>query len=144
MKLVMVASACSPIVDNRGHVEQSLDLSQVIKGQSSRDDVTALLGSPSARSDFGEEAWYYITAQKQTVGVFAPEITKQTVIEITFNDAGAVKDIRSYDKEQGKPVTLVEASTPASGHSLTFMEQLFGNFGKFGTPGRSINPGRGY
>lgn len=132
--------ACAPIIDTRGHTLQSMDTGQIIKGDSHREDVEAVLGSPSAKSTFGDESWYYITVQKETVGIFAPEITKQHVTEITFKKNGTVKDILAYEKEAGKPVRFVEKTTPAAGHSLTFMEQLLGNFGRFGTPGRQIDP----
>lgn len=142
MTVCLFVAACSPIVDNRGHSEQALDLSQIVKGQTTKEDVVALLGSPSAASDFGDPSWYYISAQKETVGIFEPEITKQKVTEIIFDEAGTVKAIVKYGKEKGKPVEIVGKETPAAGHSLTFMEQLLGNFGKFGTPGRDITPGR--
>ncbi len=120
-----------------------MDMSQIIKGQSSKEDVEALLGSPSAASDFGDPSWYYITAQKETVGVFSPEITKQDVTEIVFDKAGVVKGINTYDKKNGKPIEVVSKETPAAGHSLTFMEQLLGNLGRFGAPGRDISSGQG-
>lgn len=142
--LAAAAVACSPIIDNRGHSETQLDLSQVVKGQSTKDDVVALLGSPSSVSDFGDPSWYYISTQKETVGVFAPEIIKQQVVEIVFNDAGTVQEINEYGKEKGKPVEIVGKTTPSAGHSLTAIEQLLGNFGKFATPGRQIDPMRGY
>lgn len=140
---LLAAGACSPIVDNRGHSTQDLDLSQITPGTTRHEDVEALLGSPSLKSDYGD-VWYYVSAQKETSGVFAPEITKQKVIEISFDESGAVKDVAKYSKEDGKAVALVEKSTPSAGHSLTFMEQLLSNFGKFGTPGREITPGRSY
>jgi outer membrane protein assembly factor BamE (lipoprotein component of BamABCDE complex) len=141
---LLVVAACSPQVDNRGHTMQSMDLAQIVKGQSTEEDVRAVLGSPSATSNFGENSWYYITAQKTTVGPLAPEVTQQRVTQILFDDKGVVQEIKKYKKEDGKPVQLVERTTPSAGHSLGFMEQLLGNFGKFGTPGRQITPGRGY
>lgn len=138
--VLTMAVACSPMVDNRGHTKQSLDLSQVITGQSTKDDVVALLGSPSAMSDFGDPSWYYISAQKETVGIFEPEIKKQDVTEIVFDEAGVVKGINKYNKEKGKPIEIVEKETPAAGHSMTFMEQLLGNLGRVGSPGRGITP----
>lgn len=137
---MFMLGGCSPIIDTRGHTLQSMDTGQIIKGDSHREDVEAVLGSPSVKSTFGDESWYYITVQKETVGIFAPEITKQHVSEITFEKDGTVKDILAYEKEAGKPVSFVEKTTPAAGHSLTFMEQLLGNFGRFGTPGRQIDP----
>lgn len=119
-------------------------MSQIIKGQSTKEDVSALLGSPSSASDFGDPSWYYISVQKETVGVFEPEITKQSVTEIVFDESGKVSDIVEYDKKEGKPVEIVNKTTPSAGHSMTAIEQLLGNFGKFATPGRDITPGRGY
>jgi outer membrane protein assembly factor BamE (lipoprotein component of BamABCDE complex) len=143
VSVVLAATACSPIVDNRGHSAQSMDMTQIIRGQSSKEDVVALLGSPSAASDFGDASWYYITAQKETVGVFAPEITKQDVTEIVFDEADVVKGINTYGKEKGKPIEIVSKETPAAGHSLTFMEQFMGNLGRLGSPGRDISSGQG-
>lgn len=141
---LLLAAACSPVVDNRGHSGKALDLSQVVEGQSTKDDVQALLGSPSAISDFGDNSWYYISAQKERVGVFKPEITKQNVTEIVFNEAGVVQGINRFGKKDGKPIEVVNKTTPSAGHSMTALEQLLGNFGKFATPGREITPGRGY
>jgi len=143
MLLGLLAAACSPIVDNRGHSLQALDLSQITIGTSQREDVKAILGSPSLESDYGN-TWYYVTMQKETSGVLSPEITRQDITEISFDEAGTVSDIHKYSKKDGKPVELVEKSTPSAGHSLTFIEQLLGNVGRFGTPGRQIDPRRGY
>lgn len=141
---VLALTACTPIVDSRGHSPQAMDMSQIVEGQSTREDVMALLGSPSSSSDFGGTRWYYITSQKETVGVFAPEITKQKVTQIDFDEGGKVASIRTIGKDKGKEVEIVEKQTPSAGHSMTMMEQLLSNFGKFSTPGRQITPGRGY
>ena len=143
MTLVALLAACSPIVDNRGHSQQALDLSQITVGMTRKPDVEALLGSPSLKSDY-DNVWYYVSAQKETHGMFAPEVTKQKVTAIRFDESGAVKDIEKFSKKDGKPVQVVGKTTPSAGHSLTFMEQLLGNFGRFGTPGRQIDPTRGY
>lgn len=139
----LLAASCSPIVDNRGHATQTLDMSQVTPGTSRKADVQAVLGSPSMQSDYGN-VWYYVSVQKETAGILAPQVTKQQAVAIRFDEGGTVEEIETYDKEDGKPVALVGKNTPSAGHSLTFMEQLMSNFGKFATPGRQIDPGRGY
>lgn len=133
-------ASCSPIVDARGHNTAAEDFKQIIVKQSTSDDVRAILGSPSAKSNFGEETWYYIAQRKETEGPFAPKIADRHVYAIRFDANHVVADIAEYTKEAGKPVTMVEKTTPAEGNRLTFTKQLFGNFGRFSTPGRSIDP----
>lgn len=133
-------ASCSPIVDLRGHSAGQADYSQIIIGQSRADDVLALLGSPSARSSFGGSTWYYITEKKETRGMLAPEVIDQHVTAVHFDEAGTVADISTATEEAAKPVEFVEKTTPTEGRKLTAMEQLMGNFGRFNTPGREINP----
>ncbi len=136
--------ACSPIIDSRGHNTDEEDFKQIIPKQSTEDDVRAILGSPSSTSNFGAPTWYYITAHKETFGMLAPEITAQHVYAIHFDTNHVVTDIAQYTKDDSKPVALVRKTTPSEGNEITFIQQLFGNFGRFGTPGRTINPTTGH
>jgi outer membrane protein assembly factor BamE (lipoprotein component of BamABCDE complex) len=138
--MLALTASCSPIVDTRGHNEESADLSQIIVGQSRSDDVSALLGSPSAVSSFGDKIWYYITEKKETRGLLAPEIVDQKVTAVTFDENDAVKSIDEVGKGKAKHVDYVEKTTPTEGRTLSAMEQLMGNFGRFNTPGREIDP----
>lgn len=128
------------MVDARGHNEDDLDITQVIKGQTSADDVAALLGSPTSSSNFGESTWYYITAKQERIALFAPEITSQHVIAIQFDASNRVSDIRTYDLKDGKPVEIVKKTTPTEGHDMTIIEQMLGNLGRFNTPSRGVDP----
>ena len=136
----LCVAACSPIVDVRGHSTDIEDFKQIIPKQSTADDVRAVLGSPSATSTFGRETWYYITERKERMGPFPTEVVDQNVVAVHFNAAHVVADIATYDKDEAKNVTAVSKTTPAEGNELTIMKQLFGNFGRFATPGRAIDP----
>ena len=134
-------SACRPIVDTKGHTTDPEDFKQIIIGQSRADDVQALLGSPTTRSNFGDETWYYINERKETFGMWAPEVADQMVTAVHFNAAHTVTAIDSYTKADGKAVQVVEKKTPTEGRHLSVVEQLLGNVGKFGGgPGRQIDP----
>ena len=135
-----VLASCSPIVDLRGHSEEQADYSQIIPGQSSQDDVQAILGTPSAKSNFGDDTWYYITEKRETAGMLAPEITDQSVTAVRFDEAGLVAELSNTKKDKGKLVEYVEKTTPTEGRKMGIMEQLMGNFGKFSAPGREIDP----
>jgi outer membrane protein assembly factor BamE (lipoprotein component of BamABCDE complex) len=138
--LVALMAACSPIVDNRGYTTETVDFKQIIQGQSTQDDVRAVLGSPSSMSSFGDPIWYYITVRKETAGMLATKITGQHVYAITFDEKHVVSKIDEYTIQDGKQVTAVSKKTPTEGNTLTFQQQIFGNFGRFSTPGREIDP----
>lgn len=135
-----MAASCSPIVNLRGHSDELADYSQIIPGQSSKEDVQAILGTPSAKSNFGDDTWYYIMEKRETYGMFAPEVTEQNVTAVRFDSAGLVQELTKTDKEESKRVEYVEKTTPTEGRKMGIMEQLMGNFGKFSTPGRQIDP----
>lgn len=133
-------AACAPIEDSRGHNTDEADFKQIIPNQSTEADVRAVLGTPSATSSFGQQTWYYITTHKETVGPLAPEITAQHVYAVRFNESKIVTEIGEYQKEDSKPVQYVSKSTPTEGNEITFIQQIFGNFGRFNPAGSAINP----
>ena len=112
-------------------------MKQIVVGQSSAADVTALLGSPTSSSNFGEETWYYVNQKQERVGVFAPTVSEQEVTAITFDANHVVSAISGYNKDQSQPVQLVEKTTPTEGHKVTFVEQMLGNLGRFNAPDHS-------
>lgn len=137
----MVAlSACEPMVDTRGHTTDPEDFKQIIMGQSTTEDVAALLGTPTSKSAFGEEIWYYVTLRRETYGMFAPEVADQQVVALRFDQNHVVQAIETHGKDEAKNVTVVEKTTPTEGRHLTMIEQLLGNLGRFTAPGRQIDP----
>lgn len=132
-------ASCTPIVDARGHSQDQQDLTQITIGVTRAEDVAALLGNPTTRSNFGDEIWYYVTQKQEHVGVFAPEVTEQRVTAISFDPDHVVNNIEQYKKEDGKAVQMVSKTTPTEGHKVTFMEQMLGNLGRFNAPGRGLS-----
>jgi outer membrane protein assembly factor BamE (lipoprotein component of BamABCDE complex) len=120
----------------RGNIVEQEDLGQVVVGVSSRSDVQALLGSPSATGTFDEREWYYIGGVTRQRPGRQLALDDQQVVAIRFDDRGTVQDIRRLGAEDGRPVQMVERITPSPGNERTFLQQLFGNIGRLG-PGLS-------
>jgi outer membrane protein assembly factor BamE (lipoprotein component of BamABCDE complex) len=139
ISIALMLASCSPIVDTRGYNRESEDLQQIVVGQTNAEDVKALLGSPTTTSNFGDEVWYYVTQKKERVGFFAPEVTEQYVTAITFDAQKQVSHVDSFTKEEGKSVQMVSKKTPTEGHTITFIEQLLGNMGRFNAPSRGLS-----
>ena len=63
-------------------------------------------------------------------------------MQLTFNDAGRLQRIKSYDLKDGQDITMVSRITPTAGKELTILEQLLGNVGRSAVRGRTGQPGR--
>jgi len=128
---VVALAACEPRVDHRGVTLDPEMLSEVRPGMSSQDDVLYLLGTPSAVSSFQGDVWYYIGQRTERLAFFHPEVTERQVVEIAFDETNRVSEIRRYGMGDAQEVALVERETPTEGRSITVMQQLFGNLGRF-------------
>lgn len=123
--------ACSPVVDARGNLPTPERLAQVKPGVIKRDDVLALLGTPSTIAAFDEDTWYYISARTEAVAFFEPETVERTVVAIAFDKDGVVEKVQTYGLGDGRDVDLVGRETPTAGKDMTIIQQLLGNVGRF-------------
>ncbi len=127
----IAVASCSPQVAGRGHLDATKKLSELPKDGAYKQDVLRLLGSPSTRSSFGEETWYYVSAKRENFAFFKPEITEQDVVAIRFDTDGKVEDVKHFTQADAKDVAVVERTTPTEGQEYGFWEQMLGNIGRF-------------
>ncbi len=116
----------------RGHAVDPEDLSQVTAGVSTRTDVEALLGSPSAIGTFDDREWYYISGVTRLRPGRQQALEDQQVVLIRFDDRGTVQQVRRLGRDDGREVQMVERVTPSPGNERTLLQQLFGNIGRVG------------
>jgi outer membrane protein assembly factor BamE (lipoprotein component of BamABCDE complex) len=138
--LVLFLSACvPPMVNQRGHVDATAKrFKEVEIGVSTRDDVKARFGTPSLTNNFGNETWYYVGQRKEAVAFFDPQITKQHVTRIIYDNSGIVQKVEHYDVTDAQAVALSEEATPTEGQELGFVEQILGNVGRFNAGDRGL------
>lgn len=126
---------CSPIQATRGNLVQDEKLSQIEVGLSTSDDVAEILGTPSTVATFDNAVWYYIGQRTERTAFFRPEIIERRILVVEFDpNTGILQAMEELDLEDGQEVVLVERRTPTLGRRITFLEQMFGNIGRFGTP----------
>jgi outer membrane protein assembly factor BamE (lipoprotein component of BamABCDE complex) len=144
--LAILVSGCSifaPQYTLRGNRVQDYRLKELTPGTSTQADVTALIGSPTAKASFDPNTWLYIseishTRIAQTIG----EGDQQVVI-LSFDDKGVLTNIRKLDEANSLPVTVVARTTPSPGTEASFLQQLFGNVGRFNPLGAGGGGGGG-
>lgn len=126
--------ACTPAVHQRGHMVDPDDLAAIAPGKTTREDVAARLGTPSAVSTFDDKTWYYIGQVTEQVSFLDPEIRQQKVVRVVFDDRGVVQDVQTLGAEAARPVSPVDRQTPTYGRDMNVLEQLLGNIGRPSLP----------
>ncbi|HVY15626.1 MAG TPA: outer membrane protein assembly factor BamE [Rhodopila sp.] len=145
----LMLPACSwlaPPPQVRGNKVDPEQLKELTPGTSTKADVTAVIGSPTATATFNDNKWLYITELTQprigrTLGV-----VDQNVVELTFDGKGVLQQISDRPAKDALPVSVIARTTPSPGTEASFLQQLLGNIGRFvpaGTGGASTTVGGG-
>ena len=125
----------------RGNKVDPESMKELTPGTSTKADVSAIIGSPTARDTFDDNTWLYITeVTQQRIGRVLGEID-QNVVVVKFDDKGVLKSIGKLTKDDGLPVTMVARTTASPGTEASFMQQLLGNIGRFNPTG-ATTPGQ--
>lgn len=141
--VAIALSACAPTVDNRGHLPEPDRLAEIHPGETTKDQVVKILGSPSSIGVFDDKTWYYISKRTEQLAFFDKDVLDQQVYIVDFDNQGVVKGIGHKDLKDAQLIEPAPGATPAPGRELTFIEQIIGNVGRFsGTPGASDGTGQ--
>ncbi len=124
----------------RGNKVDADQLKELVPGTSTKADVTALIGSPTATATFDDNTWLYVSEVTHTRIARVQGIESQEVVKLTFNDQGVLRDVTRLNQEDGIPVAMVSRTTPSPGTEASFLQQLFGNIGRFNALGQQQQP----
>jgi outer membrane protein assembly factor BamE (lipoprotein component of BamABCDE complex) len=116
----------------RGNRVSDEQLAQITPGVQTRQDVQALLGSPTQSSTFGDGTWYYISSSTRARPGRELALTDQRTVVIQFDPSGTVREVKVLGEGDGQPVTMVARETPTPGNDRSLLQALFGNIGRVG------------
>jgi outer membrane protein assembly factor BamE (lipoprotein component of BamABCDE complex) len=114
-------------------------LAELVPGTSTQADVTALIGSPTAKASFDPNTWLYVSEVTRTRIAQTPGVSNQAVVALSFDNGGVLRGIKKLDTADALPTTIVARATPAPGTSASFLQQLFGNVGRFNPVGAAAS-----
>lgn len=135
-------AGCSATQDTRGFIPEDEAIAKVAAGVTTKDKVYDLFGSPSSMGTFDQNVWYYIEKRTEQVAFYEPKVMDQKVLAVEFDKSGTVTHVRRWGLKDGKPIEPVERITETRGRELGFLEQVFGNIGRFNS-GKSARPNIG-
>ncbi|MBL0318191.1 MAG: outer membrane protein assembly factor BamE [Alphaproteobacteria bacterium] len=122
---------CLTTTTNRGYTLDEEALKQLSIGTTTKEEVLKTMGSPSTYNDYGDETWYYVSKEQQSVAFLKPKITKESVIAIHFNNDGTLTDVKHYSEKDMKDIVAVQEHTPTYGKDLSIIQQFLGNIGRY-------------
>ena len=116
--------ACTPTIDSRGYLPDPQLEAAIKSGTDTKTSVQDRLGYASTTSNFGSDAWYYISSTEKQVAFFHPTILNRQILAIYFDKDGKVAGQRHFTLADGHVVSFETRETPARGRELTFLMQL--------------------
>ena len=134
----LLFSGCSflaPPPQVRGNHVDSDQLKELTPGTSTEADVRSLLGSPTAHATFDDNTWLYISERTQPRIGATQAVLSQNVVALTFDDHGVLRQVATRDAANAMPVQVIARTTPSPGTEASFLQQLFGNIGRFNAGG---------
>ena len=140
----LLLSSCGwlmPAPQLRGNKVDPESMKELVPGTSTKADVTAVIGSPTAHSTFDDNSWLYISELTQPrIGRTLGELN-QNVVVLNFDDKGVLKSIGKLDQDAALPSPMIARTTASPGTEASFLQQLLGNIGRFNPTGASATPG---
>ena len=128
---VLGLAACAPVYRNHGFIPAPEDLSQVVVGQTTVDELQGLIGRPSAQGLLTGSGWYYVGSRWRHFGALEPREISREVVAVSFAPDGVVTNVERFGLERGRVGTLSRRVTEGSVTEISLIGQLLGNLGNF-------------
>lgn len=129
-------SACVKTVRQVGYNFENAKTDSFKVGKTRKALVKRELGSPSIISTYGDDTWYYIATEYESVAFFKPKIKQQRVLQVKFNKDQTIKSIKEFDELDARDVSFSAEKTKTEGHDIGILGQLLGNVGRFNSSGK--------
>lgn len=117
-------AGCEATVAPHGHSVDSTELDQIVPGQTSLIDLTAILGKPSFEGAFDSGKVYYLSEVMIEPPGGRKRASTRTLIVISLED-DIVRDIEVRDESSGKTIAYLDERSPTPGDTFGVTEQIF-------------------
>ena len=132
---------CTPLVAYNGFQARDEKPSAMKVGEDTKSTVLTKIGSPSSKSSFGDETWYYISQTTSQAAYHKPQLETRNVTAIRFDKDEKVAAIKTYDLKDGYRIAYDPRATPTRGRQVSWIEQILGTVGRGGLLPEDNDPG---
>ena len=135
------AAACAPVTSYNGFQAREQKPQDVKVGVDTKSTVLTSLGSPSTKSTFDPNVWYYVSQITDEYAYYKPRVRTRDVVRITFGKDEKVSEVKHLTLKDGYQIAYDRAETPTRGRSLSWVEQVLGTIGRGGVLPQDNDPG---
>jgi outer membrane protein assembly factor BamE (lipoprotein component of BamABCDE complex) len=129
--LVMVLSACTPIITRHGFNNIHSMRSWVKSNTVLKNELQSRFGPASFVDAEGDmTSLYYIAFTKERFAFFKPEVTDRQIIVLHFKN-DVYQDYAEYSLKDGKDIDITSDKTPTYGKEMSIIQQILSNVGRF-------------
>ena len=82
--LSVIGSSCSPISRISGYVPPEAEISQLLIGFSTKQDVIKRLGEPLSNKESSKNFLIYVQKKVEVLAFFKPQITDRKILKLSF------------------------------------------------------------
>ena len=125
MIAAIALAGCESTIAPHGHSIDSIELDQIVPGQTTRADVRAVLGTPSFEGAFDSGKIYYLSEVMIEPPGGRKRLSARTMIVIALNEAGVVTEIEVRDETSGNRIAYLDEKSPTPGDNFGVAEQIF-------------------
>jgi len=115
---------CEATIAPHGHAVDATELDQIVPGQTSLVDLTAILGKPSFEGAFDSGKVYYLSEVMVEPPGGRKRASTRTLIVISLED-DIVRDIEVRDETSGNTIAYLDERSPTPGDNFGVTEQIF-------------------
>ena len=127
MIAAIALAGCESTIAPHGHSIDSIELDQIVPGQTTRADVRAVLGTPSFEGAFDSGKIYYLSEVMIEPPGGRKRLSARTMIVIALDEAGVVTEIEVRDETSGNRIAYLDEKSPTPGDNFGVAEQIFSN-----------------
>ena len=134
---------CSTNKVSKNHGFKSLEtkFEKIVINQTNKNDIIDLIGSPSTKSDFNKNKWFYIERRKTNQSLFKlgqKKIEKNNILMVEFNNRGILTNKKIFDMDDMNEIKYVKSLTQKEFKQNNFLYNIFTSFReKMNAPARN-------
>ncbi len=126
---------CTPVVHQNGWVDNIENVKQLKVGVTTKDQVMALLGTPTLTSTRDENRWYYVSRVTECLSTInRPRIIHKVAYVLSFDSKGILQEVETI--REGQDISPVSRETPTKGYTPSVFQQMFKNLGRVDSGGK--------
>jgi len=124
---------CSTNKVSKNHGFKSLEtkFEKIVINQTNKNDIIDLIGSPSTKSDFNKNKWFYIERRKTNQSLLKlgqKKIEKNNILMVEFSNRGILKNKKIFDMDDMNEIKYVKSLTQKEFKQNNFLYNIFTSF----------------